>query len=322
MIASLVPLGILVLIIFAIAAGMEGKNTMKKSNVIRSLYFYMASAITLAIVVGSLVYLVNMGLKTWVFTKADTSTASRIGPPPTLVLDPNVVMPSDKVAPFGGELVCTDACTLTTVQKDAIASWKIEYQNWLDVNANPGSQRARDAVAALSFLIVAAPFYFIHFRTVQRDAKTAEDGDKGVIRPVYFYFVSLAALIMIVVAGGFLINLGLKTWVFPSAGQADIAAQKAYSAPVMTSAESGGVPSVVTCGEACGIDPDTIALAERWSGDYATWNKEISGTTDSTQRQAATAIPFVLVGIPLFWYHWTVVRREAKERKEQSTPAN
>lgn len=317
MIAALVPFGILVVIVFAIAAIMEGKNTMKKSSVIRSLYFYLASVITLAIVVGSIVYLVNMGLKTWVFTKADTGYQTRLGPPPTLVLDPNGVTSVDKEAALGGELACTDACTLTTTQQESISSWKTQYQQWLDVNSNPGSTRARDAVAALSFLIVAAPFYFIHFRTVQRDAASSEDNEKSVIRPVYFYFVSLAALIMFVVAGGFLINLGLKTWVFPSAGQADKAAEQAYVTPITTVGESGGVPSLITCGAKCGIDAETIALAERWQSDYTAWNKEATGSFDSTQRQAATSIPFVLVGIPLFWYHWSVVRREAKERQEQ-----
>ncbi len=317
----LIPLSTLALIVFAIAAMVEGKNSMKKTFVIRSLYFYIASLITLAIVSGSLIYLVNMGLKSWVFTKADTSVSSRLGPPPTLVLDPNGVTSVDKAAPtaIGGELSCTGACTLTEIQKSSIASWKTNYQNWIDANANPGSQRARDAVAALSFLIVAAPFYFIHFRTVQRDAKKSEEGDKSTIRPIYFYFVSLAALVMMVVAGGFLINLTLKTWVFPSAGRVDTAAEKIYSTPTMIGTEAGGVPSVITCGEKCGVDAETVAMAKRWQDDYSAWQKETSGNADSTQRQAATSIPFVLIGIPLFWYHWAVVRREAKERREQGS---
>lgn len=308
----------LALVIFSIAAVVEGKNSMKKTFVIRSLYFYIASLITLAIVSGSLIYLVNMGLKSWVFTKADTNVATRLGPPPTLVLDPNGVTSADKAVPvaIGGTLECTGTCTLTDVQKSSISSWKTNYQNWIDANGNPGSQRSRDAVAALSFLIVAAPFYFIHFRTVQRDAKKSEEGDKNVLRPIYFYFVSLASLIMMVVAGGFLINLTLKTWVFPSAGRVDTAAEKVYSAPSMIGIENGGVTSVVTCGEKCGVDAETVTLAKRWQDDYSAWQKQTSGTSNSTQRQAATSIPFVLIGIPLFWYHWTVVRREAKDRKD------
>lgn len=317
----LIPLSTLALVIFSIAAVVEGKSSMKKTFVIRSLYFYIASLITLAIVSGSLIFLVNMGLKSWVFTKADVGVASRLGPPPTLVLDPNGVISTDKAETIlGGELSCTGTCTLTETQKTSISSWKANYQNWIDANANPGSQRARDAVAALSFLIIAAPFYFIHFRTVQRDAKKAEEGDKSVLRPIYFYFVSLASLIMMVIAGGFLINLTLKTWVFPSAGRVDTAAEKVYTTPSMIGAESGGVPSVIACGEKCGIDAETVTLAKRWQDDYGAWQKESSGSSDSTQRQAATSIPFVLIGIPLFWYHWTVVRREAKERKEQPTP--
>jgi hypothetical protein len=36
----------------------------KKGNLIRHIYFYIASFITLALVVGSLIALINLGLKT------------------------------------------------------------------------------------------------------------------------------------------------------------------------------------------------------------------------------------------------------------------
>ena len=164
------PIGILAVIAFAIAAIIEGKNNMKKANVIRSLYFYLASIITLAIVVGSLVYLVNMGLKTWVFTQADQGPSTRLGPPPTLYLSDTTgsVQPTKDVAVLGSKLECADTCSLTDSQKTSIATWETNYKSWITAVDDPGSQRARDAVVALSFLIVALPFYLIHFRIVQR----------------------------------------------------------------------------------------------------------------------------------------------------------
>ncbi|MFA6909025.1 MAG: DUF5671 domain-containing protein [Patescibacteria group bacterium] len=311
------PFIILAIIVFAIAAIIEGKNSMKKGSIIRSLYFYLTSLVTLAIVVGSLVVLVNLGLKAWVFEDANNGYDSVLGPPSSLYFV-ETSSPDKAALPITQGLTCTDGCTLTDSQRTSIQDWKTSFQSWLEANANPGSRNARDAVTALSFLIVALPFFLIHFRIVQKDAKVAGDEEKTAIRPTYFYFVSLASLLMIVIAGGFLINIVLKTWVFPSAGEADELASK-VSTPVDFSGDTA-VASLVSCGEKCGIDQETIALAERWDDEYMTWQEQNSRTINNRQRQAATSIPFVLLGIPLFWYHWFVVRKEAKEKKHDDVP--
>jgi len=306
-----VPAGLLVLIIFAIAAIIEGKSTMKKSLVIRSVYFYLASLVTLGIVVGSMVYLINVGLKSWVFTEADP-VAFRLGAPPTLFFQ-------TKTAPESTILSCADSCTLSSDQKSSLEQWQNSYTSWLDSKKSPNAQRASDMVAALSFLIVALPFFIIHFRIVQKDAKKEDMPERSVIRPTYFYFISLAALLMIVIAGGMLINLGLKTWVIKSADEAENLARK-VSMPVPEGiVETSAVQSIIDCGEKCGIEAETISLARAWQDDYKAW-QDASYNYNNKQRQAAATIPYVVLGIPLFWYHWSVVRRESRERKE--TPPN
>lgn len=315
--AFLPAVGSLAIIIFAIAAIIEGKSTMKKSLVIRKIYFYLASLVTLSIVVGSLVFLVNTGLKTYVFTGADP-VLFRIGAPPTLFFPSKAT--TDVIAPE--VLTCTGACTLTSDQKTTIASWQDNYTSWLDSKAKPNSQRASDLVAALSFLIMAVPFFIIHFRIVQKDAKKEETPEHGVIRPAYFYFISLASLLMIVIAGGMLINLALKTWVIKNADQPNqpYAVSQMVKSSAPSSAiysETAALQSVIDCGAKCGIEDKTVTLAKQWLVDYSDWQK-VSADYNNKQRQAASAIPFVLLGIPLFWYHWSVVRKESREKKEQS----
>ena len=310
-------LGVLAFIIFAVAAIIEGKSTMKKSLVIRSVYFYLASLVTLAIVVGSLIFLFNLGLKSWVFTEADP-LLYRVGSPPAL-FSPGRLGPEST----GQEvLTCEESCELSASQKSSIARWQDNYTSWQERKSNPGAERARDAVSALSFLIIALPFFLIHFRIVQKDAKK-EDVMVGrdVIRPTYFYFISLVSLLMIVIAGGMLINLALKTWVIPNAGEADKMATKVMSAePYMVSGETS-VQSIADCGEKCGLDNETVVLANQWLDDYDQW-QDTSRRRDNTQGQAASTIPFVLLGIPLFWYHWSVVRKESKEKKNKQEEAN
>ncbi len=317
MLSLLIPFGILIIIIFAIVAMIEGKTTMKKGRVIRSLYFYLTSLITLAIVVGSLIYLINLGLKSYAFKDADAGL-DYAGAPPTLFLDATTTPEAAKpVGPIDAKLSCEKDCTLTETQKTGIESWKTNYQQWQRTAADPSARRTRDAVAALSFFLVALPFFIIHFRVVQKDAKQQDESEPGAMRPMYFYFVALASLVMIVVAGGFLINVGLKTWVFPKAGQVDQQVVRPYIAE--SDANKTVMASLVDCADKCGIDAETKALAQKWQTDYDSWQARVNKPTNTNQRQAATSIPYVFVGIPLFWYHWTVARRESKERK-QSPP--
>jgi hypothetical protein len=318
MIFSVFFIGVIVLIIFAVVGIIEGKSTMKKSQVIRSLYFYLASLVTLGIVVGSLIFLVNVGLKTYIFTDADP-VLNRIGPPPSMYfMDGKVPVDTTGLQ----ALQCSGECTLTSNQKATIDSWQTSYAGWLEAKSKPNSQRASDLVAALSFLIVALPIFIIHFRILQKEAKHEEAQERSVIRPIYFYFISLAALLMIVIAGGMLINVGLKTWVIKSAdqtGNQQIDNQLKLSSSISAGpSEKTPIQSIVDCGAKCGLGDTTVSQAKQWLVDYSAW-EAVSNNYNNKQRQAASEIPFVLLGIPLFWYHWSVVRKELREKKEQSS---
>ncbi|MFA5134461.1 MAG: DUF5671 domain-containing protein [Patescibacteria group bacterium] len=292
---------------------MEGKTQADKRPAIRSAYFYLASLVTLGIVVGSVIFLINLGFKAWVFTDAEPAGYER-GAPASLYAS-SKINPEDAVS--DAFLECDGPCELTAAQESDIETWKANYTSWKEAYTTPNAGRTRDAVNGFSFLIVALPFFLIHYRIVQRDERKNENKEHAVIRPTYYYFISLSALLMIVIAGGFLINLGLKTWVFPSAGEADKASSR-YEMPAAELAyEKAPIESIVECGEECGVDADTVTLAQGWLTDYENWNNSVHDV-DSTQREAAAAIPFILVGAPLFWYHWSTVRRESKRKKESS----
>ena len=308
-ISFLIPIGGLALIAFAVAAVIEGKTSHERGSVIRNIYFYLTSVVTLSLVVGSVIFLVNMALVSWVFTNADSNIASKVGPPPSLYLSV-----SSKPIDQPTALTCSGDCELTDADKESLTQWEQNYLDWKDLSENPGALRGRDAIAALSFLIVALPFFLIHFRTVQKDARSLSSDERGMIRPTYFYFVSLTSLLMVVVAGGILINLGLRTWVFPAVQQAERVRRSSSIAFPVGSMESIGADRVVNCAEKCDLSDDTVALSKEWKDDYQTWQNGTYDSADTTQRDAALAIPFVLLGIPLFWYHWKVTRTESKSQ--------
>jgi hypothetical protein len=285
-------------------------NKQKKGNIIRHIYFYLASFITLALVVGSLIALINLGLKTWVFSDANNDPY-RVGPPPVLYFTTDV---ETKAVENSGSIDCTDECQITDQNKTVITSWLDNYAIWKETDQNPNYQNSRSAVSALSFLIIALPIFIIHFRSVQKDAKI--EGNSTVMRPIYFYLVSLGALLMFVIAGGIMINLVLKTWVFPAASEAEQLNQKIYNQESSMVIEKNSVQSIIDCAEKCQFEEATVTAAKGWLVDYNVWEERTQESYDNTQTEAATNLPFILLGIPLFWYHWRTVRKEQESHKK------
>lgn len=114
-------------------------------------------------------------------------------------------------------------------------------------------------------------------------------------RRVYLYIATLVGLVLMVVGAVQLINLGLKTWVFP---QAD---QNYYDQPMV---------APVT-------NPDGTVVKGAVETEQTVKNREVAqqkNTDARRQNQAAMAVALIIVGIPLYWYHWHLVWRERGEK--------
>ena len=112
----------------------------------------------------------------------------------------------------------------------------------------------------------------------------------GMLKKVYLYLVSLIALAMLIVACVSLINLGLKAWVFK---QADNTSYD-YSCPMVPAAQpvSGSSSDSASC--------DTAAQQQQAHAQL------ISSRETETSRDIA----LIIVGLPVFFYHWRLVRKE------------
>ncbi len=326
MVSFIIPIAFIGLLIFLIATIMQSKTTEKKSSLMRSVYFYLTSLVTLGFVIGSLIFLFNIGLKTWVFPDAESvyyrpdaeSVYYRIGAPSSLYFSENNL----KVDGTLGTLSCEGDCTITASQQSDIDIWAENYKTWQEAKNNPNSGIYNDLASALSFLIVALPFFIIHYRVVQKDAKKEEEKEgeheKNIIRPAYYYFIALASLIMIVISAGMLINLGLKIWVFPdSANNNKLIESQSMAVGVN---EKASVQSLIDCADVCGVSDENVTLAKQWIVDYEEWQKSGYQGFDNNQRQAASTIPFLVIGIPLFWYHWNIARSKKKKEEEKKEP--
>lgn len=113
------------------------------------------------------------------------------------------------------------------------------------------------------------------------------------IKKVYLYLVSLVSLIILIIASIMLINMALKTWVFPKADT-----DMYY--PAMVDCASYTEDLKKTAPE-CN-DP---AYAEKEEA------RQKENRAAQKQRDASTALAMIIVATPVFLYHWKLARKEA-----------
>lgn len=106
------------------------------------------------------------------------------------------------------------------------------------------------------------------------------------IKKVYLYLVSLISLVIMVIAGIILINLAIKTWVFP---KADNSIYYGYCPAVETTAEGNSATNPSDCTD------------EKYNKNQRTAQK---------QRDASQALAMIIVATPVFFYHWKLARIE------------
>ncbi len=132
-------------------------------NIIRQLYFYAATLIFLIMSVVASISLLNLGMKTYIFTKADMAykasceydeygnVGSGYEPRPVAVPEPIKTGEAERVQLSGFE-----RANLRAKCKEAQEEQR-------------SAEHQRELVQNLSMLIVAAPLFWLHFKRVQKE---------------------------------------------------------------------------------------------------------------------------------------------------------
>lgn len=126
-------------------------------NTIRQIYFYAATLIFLIMSVVAMISLLNLGMKTYVFTKADMAygqTCDEFG---------NAFYAPKPVSEPGQPAVRELSAEEKAADKAACEKNLAEQRS---------AQRQRDLVQWLSMLLVSAPLFVLHFKWVQKERET------------------------------------------------------------------------------------------------------------------------------------------------------
>lgn len=110
------------------------------------------------------------------------------------------------------------------------------------------------------------------------------------LRKVYLYLFAIIGLILIITGSVSFINLGLKTYVFKQADTYPIYVEKTRIAP------NG--------------QTETLTPAELAAKQAEEEEQQAKQRTSDRQRQAANALAQLIVGLPLYAYHWMLIKKE------------
>ena len=126
------------------------------------------------------------------------------------------------------------------------------------------------------------------------------------IRATYLYLLSLIGIILVLIGGSGFVSMGLKTFIFTQADDE----QRMYRE--MPPKPYGVSPAERIDGEARAVFRDS-AMQKQYEEDYEAWRerrKSIDPVTARRHREAASNLSFILVGLPVYLYHWRLLRRD------------
>ena len=143
---------------------------MPKHSLVRTIYLYLFTIIGLVLLTISSVRFVDMGLKTFVFKKADQEQRNFFKQPPLPAIDISKITQVDggKIQKKDGEIF------LTQEEKTQIDQWILDYNNWKEEIAKIDpvtAQRQRDASINLAMILIGLPLYLFHWRIISRETK-------------------------------------------------------------------------------------------------------------------------------------------------------
>lgn len=140
--------------------------------------------------------------------------------------------------------------------------------------------------------------------------------DKTLIRTIYLYLFSMLGLILIVIGAVNFINMGLKASVFKQAEIAESRMMEEFPGPVVETQplEKASRSKEFTAEEKAAIKSFLKSYQERQK-KY----KSLDYVTVKRQQSASINLSLLLVGIPLFIYHWRIIKREKEQIERIAT---
>ena len=133
-----------------------------------------------------------------------------------------------------------------------------------------------------------------------------------IIRTIYLYLFTIIGLILLVIGATGLIDMGLKMFVFTKADKE----QQIYRIqPTMPYS----IARIEKAEEDEEFSEEERESIKQWLNDYEVWkkeNEEFNYLESKRQKDASKNLAFILIGLPLYLFHWRIIKRELKKEGE------
>ena len=140
----------------------------QKHSLIRAIYLYSFALLGLALLTIGSVRFLDMGLRAFVFTKADENINENYAPvcSPMETLEKFEKNSGNASVSFG----------LTIEEKDQMKMWDKDYKSWKSMpKADYATQqRHRDASISLALILIGLPLYLYHWLVIRKELKNAK----------------------------------------------------------------------------------------------------------------------------------------------------
>lgn len=135
----------------------------------------------------------------------------------------------------------------------------------------------------------------------------------SLIRTIYLYLFTIVGLALLVIGSVKFIDMGLKMFVFTKAEEPE-RLQQMYYYPTPVSS----ISKLETYQDSEELTTEEKETLKTFLANYKDWAEKeakIDYLVSNRQKQASNNLAMILVGLPLYLYHWRIIKRETKEKE-------
>lgn len=134
------------------------------------------------------------------------------------------------------------------------------------------------------------------------------------IRTIYLYLFTLVGLTLLIIGTVRFLDMGLKAFIFTQAEEQERLYQK--QPPVPFALER--VEQITQGQTSAVLSPEEKSALSQWLIDYRNWQEQsakVDPVTSQRHRDASINLSMILIGLPLYFYHWRLIRKETKNKQ-------
>ena len=141
---------------------------------------------------------------------------------------------------------------------------------------------------------------------------------QSLVRTIYLYIFTLLGLVLLIIGGVNFLNMGLKAFIFTQAEEEQRILYKQIPTPFSASKIDNLEKEIDEENQVC-LSEEEKSNIENWLIDYNNWketNLKIDPVVARRHRDASLNLSLILIGFPLYLYHWRIIKREIKEENK------